>query len=351
MKAQTAKLLTGLAALMAAGITTQAQETQGGSHYPRPCRKCFPILGEQRPDAVYDGARERNHHFASPYSFTTVDDPLGVAPYFAFADGIEGDLIVGQYVDSGGVPHGYVYDDRDQTWTTLDDPLADGYSVNTDIADGKIVGFYGDSEGNYPSFVYDGTTWTTINHPLAAPGPDGGTSAWGVNRDKVMGSYLDANGLNHGFVYSIRDQTWTTLDDPLAGTASGLGTFAEGALGDSVLGFYIDSSGVYHGFIYNGRTWKEVEAPLAGTGEGQGTTLNGVSGNYILADAIDSNGVLLGYIYDGCTWTPMDDPLAGTGPGQGTNPSNGDGHQIVGTYLDSNGAAHGFLATPTPTRH
>ena len=76
MKSQIAKILTGLAALMAAGITSQAQ-----------------------------------------YVFTELEYP-GVPFGSTYANGIDAANIVGAYWDASNVSHGFLYNATN--WSTLD---------------------------------------------------------------------------------------------------------------------------------------------------------------------------------------------------------------------------------------
>jgi hypothetical protein len=94
MKTQTTKFLTGLAALIAAGITTQAQ-----------------------------------------YIWTALDDPLAMGG--TVASGISGANIVGGYSDSNGI-HGFLY--NGSNYTTLDDPLAVNGTRALGISGTNIVG-------------------------------------------------------------------------------------------------------------------------------------------------------------------------------------------------------------------
>jgi hypothetical protein len=339
---KTKKILAGLAVLMAAGLTAH------GQNFPL----CRPRLGDGRVFQGRDsqivgenpGATGPQRQPPSSYTFTTVEDPIGAGYGIAF--GVEGDLIVGEFVAELGVSvDGYVYNDRDQTWTTLNDPLAVNLTVIANIWENDLIGFYVNSENNCLSFLYDGRTWTALEDPLAAPGYDAGTYAQGIQGDSIVGYYIDASGLYHGFLYRIHNQSWTTLDDPLAGTApaNGEGTVCEGICGDKIIGQYTDSGGFNHGFIYDGRTWATLDNPLAGTAPGQGTAFLGVSGDDEVGIYIDSSGDAHGFIYDGFTWTPLDDPEAAS---LGTVPTNGDGSNIVGYYYDSTGRVHGFLAKP-----
>ena len=65
-----------------------------------------------------------------------------------------------------------------------------------------------DSSGNTNGFLYNGSTYTTLNDPLAV-----GTVAWGISGNNIVGYYADSSGNPNGFLYN--GSTWTTLDDPL----------------------------------------------------------------------------------------------------------------------------------------
>jgi hypothetical protein len=123
-------------------------------------------------------------------------------------------------------------------WTTLDKPGASG-TVAYGIDGSNIVGYYWGATYYY-SFLYDGSTWTT----LGMPGPFGlgPITACGIDGSNIVGYYGDDSGW-HGFLYD--GLTWTTLDMPGAvGT-----TWAYGIDGSNIVGYCWDGSG-YHGFIY-----------------------------------------------------------------------------------------------------
>ena len=66
------------------------------------------------------------------------------------------------------------------------------------IDGGNIVGMYEDASGWPDAFLYDGTTWTTLDFPGAMI-----TYARGIDGDKIVGSYADASWDYHGFIYTI----------------------------------------------------------------------------------------------------------------------------------------------------
>jgi len=84
----------------------------------------------------------------------------------------------------------------------------------------------------------------TLNDPLGA----NETDALGINdKGQIVGTYVDSNGVEHGFLYS--NGIYTTLNDPLAGSK---GTVAFG-INDKgqIVGYYFDSNGVEHSFLYS----------------------------------------------------------------------------------------------------
>lgn len=249
------------------------------------------------------------------YTYTTLDDPLGVGPYGTVFYGInDAGQIVGDYWD-GSVAHGFLYSGG--TYTTLSDPLGTttyAFGVNNL---GQVVGKYFDGSGAH-IFIYSSGTYTTLKDPYGAGGSLG-SNGLGINdSDQIVGSYIDIGGVRHGFLYN--NGSYTTLDDPLAGAT---GTEANG-INDAgqIVGEYWDSNNVLHGFLYSGGTY---------------TTLNTSSAYDI---NVLSQIVGVSFLYSGGTYAPLADPLAtsGTFP-LGINNAG----QIVGYYTNSSGQ-HGFLA-------
>ena len=117
-------------------------------------------------------------------------------------------------------------------------------------------------------------TYTTLNDPLGV----GGTDAYGISGNNIVGTYYYSGDMMSGFLYN--GSTWTTLDDPL-----GVQTIASGIDGNNIVGFYIDSS-THHGFLYNGSTWTTLDDPLAV----YGTDADGISGNNIVGTYFVSSG-------------------------------------------------------------
>ena len=82
--------------------------------------------------------------------------------------------------------------------------------------------------------------FTTLDAPSATA-----TAATGISGNNIVGYYIDATGFGHGFLYN--GSSYTTLDDPLA---TGV-TAAYGISGNNIVGVYGDATtGFGHGFLY-----------------------------------------------------------------------------------------------------
>ena len=280
-----------------------------------------------------------SHSFAG-YHFTTLDDPLasgsngGTSPYSIYQGSI-----VGVYTDSLDVGHGFLLSGT--TYTTLDDPLANGYTSATGVSGSNIVGFYSGVGTGTHGFLLTGTTYTPLADPLASSS-NGGTIPEGLSGSDIVGNYFDSDNFSHGFLLS--GATYTTLDDPLASDLNG-GTSLEAISGSSIVGTYDDSNGVNHGFLLSGTTYTTIDDPLASDTAGNGTLPFGIFGNDIVGSYNDRAGHSHGFIYNGSKYTTVDDPLA-TGSNGGTTAFGIYQGNIVGTYYDKNAFQHGFLATP-----
>ncbi len=95
----------------------------------------------------------------------------------------------------------------------------------------------------------DGTI-TKFDVPGAGTGAGQGTIPEGIDLAGVIaGNYVDASGVNHGFVRAL-DGTITKFDVPGAGNGPGQGTIPL-TLNPAgmITGYYIDANGVAHGFL------------------------------------------------------------------------------------------------------
>lgn len=128
------------------------------------------------------------------YSFFEVpgaDPALGGT----YASGInDSNEVVGYFVDSGGVTHGFLKDEDD--FTILDPPGSTLTFANDVNAREEIVGWYNDTNGNAHGFLEKHGKYTTVDYPNSSQ-----TQIWGNNsRGDIAGAYVDSGGALHGFV-------------------------------------------------------------------------------------------------------------------------------------------------------
>ena len=203
---------------------------------------------------------------------------------------------MGYFADSSNVVHGYLFDGT--TYTTIDPPG----STNTVIlaASGNdIVGYYV-SGGVAYGFLYNisTATYTTV----APPGLIS-TSANGISGNDVVGFYADGSNVNHGYLYNISTATYTTFDLP-----GSTNTYVVNSSGNNVVGYYA-AGGVDHGFVYNisTATFTTFDPPGTGTTLSNGISSNDVVGFFAYPDSINVNH---GYLYNisTATYTTFDPP-------------------------------------------
>jgi hypothetical protein len=156
-----------------------------------------------------------------------------------FASGVSGGTVVGWYKDAADVSHGFIH--TAGGYVPLNHPLATdagGGTVAWGIDGNNIVGTYFDATDAH-GFVWNGTAFTTLNNPAAIPGK---TFAWGISGNTVVGDYYDGTRY-HGFIET--NGAYTQLDYPSAATF----TYIFGISGNTVVGYYDDANGNEHGFM------------------------------------------------------------------------------------------------------
>ena len=332
--------------------------------YPSSINDWGVVTGSyQDANTVYHGflrsAEGKFIIFEVPGADTTAGSYNGTSPSSINDLGV----VTGSYWDANSFSHGFLRSPNGK-FTTFDVPGAGGYG-STPLAinlEGAVVGYYTDS--NYLFHVScaapDGkfTTWVGPG-ACDTNGSEGcyGSGATNINVfGIVVGGYEDNNGnfVHHSFVRSP-DGKLKTFDAPGAGTGSYQGTGCPGcSLGfnqfGAIVGIYIDANSVQHGFLRSpDGTFTTFDAPGAGTDSYEGTgcpsdcsvSINdsrAITGTYI-----DTN-----YVYHGYLRTPKGkistvDPRGSIF----TSPSGiNDSGTITGYYVDANDVYHGFLRIP-----
>src|ERR1035441_1016716 len=293
------------------------------------CVLCAVATSAQQPGTA--GVEDNAKH-----TFTTFDAPgvdlvpgQGTVPSSINTAGV----IAGGYNPTGGVvsPSGFVRaaDGTITEFIPRGTLVYAAYPVAINAA-GTITGYYlgyttQPQQGGYVlahCFVRtaDGT-FTTVDAPGAGTGayPEGqGTTCTGINAAGVIaGSYVDANGLGHGFARTAGG-TMISFDPPGSAGTAPLGISDAGV----IAGFYADASGVYHGFVRAARgAITSFDAPGAGTtGPFAGTQARSINtAGTIAGYYLDASNVYHGFARAaGGAITTFDAPGAGTLSTEGT---------------------------------
>jgi len=232
--------------------------------------------------------------------------------------------MVGSYVDSSGVRHGFMLSGGKVT--KLDDPKGtDTYCFAINKA-GSIVGYYATSSHNAQAFLYQKGKFSDI-------GPAGSTGSQGIginDHGDVNGNFGDSKG-GHGFL--LKGGKYTTQDVP--GAAFTLGGGINNA--DLMTEEWIDSSSNVESSLYNGKKYTTINVP--------GEPDSYVSGINNLGDIVyswESASAYGGALRHGGKIYKFHVPEGDRTFGYGIN----DHNIIVGAYTnEKTGALEGFSAT------
>jgi hypothetical protein len=239
-------------------------------------------------------------------------------------------IIVGFYVDSNGVEHGF--ETVAGKITPIDVPGSTGTrAYGVDLNDFYVVGTYTDSKLVVHGFeLRPSGKFATIDVPHAV-----WTRAFSVNSaGTIAGAYADQAGIVHGFLDNNGKGKFTKLDFPKAVVTE---------ITDIVnlrymSGIFVDSSGAEHGVVGGaGELGAAINVPGAGL-----TAANGVNDAVEIAGyyGASSAGPFHGYFFGADQFLTIDFPDATDTRCNGIS----DSLDIVGRYTDSNGVVHGFTA-------
>jgi probable HAF family extracellular repeat protein len=207
-------------------------------------------------------------------------------------------------------------------------PTTEASGINND---GQIVGAYIDAQGIQHGYVTGKRGgFTTIDFPGATA-----TNCLGINnRGDITGFYDDLNGNQHGF--TLINGTFSAIDFP-----NSLSIFPFGINDkDQVVGEYQSEDGAAHGFLLdNGQFTTIDQGRLKGV---FGATLaNGINNHGDIAGLFFDPDTLRGFVENSNVFQIFDIPGQGFTEAEGIN----DAADVVGSYDDTNLVQHGFLRT------
>jgi len=172
---------------------------------------------------------------------------------------------VGFYIDNAAVTHGFTH--VGTTFTSVSNPLTTTVTQLLGVNDtGEAAGYWTDGAGNFHPFTWIPGTFT----PIPVPGLVSSQATGVDNAGDVVGFNLTSATTSDGFLDI--GGTFTKLDFPGAPFTQALGISYNGKL---VSGTYIDAMGGMHGFVYNvaTATFTSIDDP---NGVGT-TTVNGIN--------------------------------------------------------------------------
>ena len=237
-------------------------------------------------------------------------------------------VVTGDYTDANGYGNCFIVTGKVKS--LLKDPKGGVTGcVNINTA-GTIVGGY-QINNTYVGFSYSGSTFTDV------PGPAGAvySFAYGINdKNVIVGSWIDGNNLQHGFV--LKGKKYTSFDT--AGSTATLGVDINNAGVMTVQGF--DSQNNPHSYLVSGSTVTELVFPGSTTTRVHAISNKGMVGLVWLDSAGNSHGGL----YDSVakTYTQIDVPGAAQSGVFGVD----DKQSLTGFFLQTNASVQqGFVAT------
>jgi hypothetical protein len=200
-----------------------------------------------------------NNNFGFVYddgTFTDVVDPAGknkaaggmtVEQLLGVNDS---DKAVGFWTDAKGNNHGFTYDIGSKSFSEVD--IAGFASTTTTAINnaGNIAGFVVGAQGNDVSFIKEGNAIDWLSGPKGAVS----VQALGINNeDQVVGSYTDATGAMHGFLFDEQSKTYATIDATINPQKGATAMTVLNGINDKgqVVGFYLDAAGNTDGLLVN----------------------------------------------------------------------------------------------------
>ncbi|MDE0184035.1 MAG: T9SS type A sorting domain-containing protein [Candidatus Poribacteria bacterium] len=193
--------------------------------------------------------------------------------------------------------------------------------------DGRAAGHYQDSEGAYHGVILEKGVLTQYDFPGAVE-----TEIYGISDETgvLTGNFTDAQGVRRGFTGD------TVIEAPGASE-----TFADFVAAGRLVGSYVDAEGLYHGYIHAHGQFTSIDLENAENLE------------YYFFHAINTAGIFVARskqigdvprTYIGSARGRSELQVPGSVSTEGWN-INQDG-SVVGNYVSVDGRRHGFIARP-----
>jgi len=201
----------------------------------------------------------------------------------------------------------------------------------------KISGYYGSGAAGHPNKGYTVVSPFQQGNFTAEDFP--GSAQTQVtcidNRGNTGGFWVNANGVNRGFIaWNGVFTSYTHTGTPNSTVTQILGLNNSGI----AAGFYTNKNGVNHGFTLNQGTG--VFTPVVVPG-GTNVTASAINDNGDVAGFYESGGSTFGFLERKKKFTTFSFPGSTNTTPFGVN----DSDAVVGAYVDGNGQTHGFLLT------
>jgi len=216
------------------------------------------ILVGDFDNAPGDGSGCLNPGAGSCHAFTKYpDDPVREIPYYSGATsmtalGTNSSVfgIAGAYTNVDTTVHGFLLG-----LSQLPDPPDAALAFATGVNDqwDQVVGRVDTTDGVTHGYLAKTFPWPPVYTLIDVPNAVS-TVAWGIgsNGGPIVGEYTDDKGTTHGFL--LNNQVFETIDvpDAISTTCHGISGLAGPCLPPqcNVAGSYVDSNGVMHGFVW-----------------------------------------------------------------------------------------------------
>ena len=225
--------------------------------------------------------------------------------------------------------------DAEWNWTTIDRPGWQNTELHG-IDENRMVGECYDEDSNLAhGFLYDGTTWTTLDYPNAI-----WTRPYAISGNWIVGYWSDSSNVEHGFLYDEANSVWIEPNNAdWFGYHHALGIDGYNMVGTIAnLNVWDENGYLAPGYVYDIRTdcndpnnWSFVEYPDANFyyTEAHGISGRNIVGGYVPRNVPDGTLHVRGFLYncDSDTYISLDYPGSSL-----TEVDGIDGNNIVAPF-------------------